>query len=150
MRVLNICTYVICLLLCICCSLFPLLLCYDEHINLSIVGYFGIVKTISSNHNELSQIPALVSMLQSKVNHIILLHVHRQTCMLWWYLKGQYGSTKPFKLWCTEVIQCLLQLICFLLCLCLSCITTGHKWNDFTACKIITKLKQLLSIALSL
>ena len=34
-----------------------MLLRYDEKINLSIIGYFGVVKAISSNQEELSSSP---------------------------------------------------------------------------------------------
>ena len=44
----------------ICYSLFPLLLRYDENISLSTVGYFYVVKVISSNQSELESSPVLV------------------------------------------------------------------------------------------
>ena len=44
------------------CSLFPLLQSYDEHIGLSIIGYYGVVRTIrlhqktfSGSHEEIEQ-----------------------------------------------------------------------------------------------
>ena len=35
------------------CSLFPLLQSYDEHIGLSTIGYYGIIRTISLHQSKL-------------------------------------------------------------------------------------------------
>ena len=39
------------------CSLFPLLQLYDKHVNLSIIGYFGVVRTISLHQDQLPASP---------------------------------------------------------------------------------------------
>ena len=39
-------------------SLFPLLQLYDKHVNLSIIGYFGIVRTISLHQDQLPASPS--------------------------------------------------------------------------------------------
>ena len=38
-------------------SLFPLLQLYDKHVNLSIIGYFGVVRTISLHQDQLPASP---------------------------------------------------------------------------------------------
>jgi len=40
------------------CSLFPLLQLYDKHVNLSIIGYFGVVRTISLHQDQLPASPS--------------------------------------------------------------------------------------------
>ena len=39
-------------------SLFPLLQLYDKHVNLSIIGYFGVVRTISLHQDQLPASPS--------------------------------------------------------------------------------------------
>jgi len=67
-------------------SLFPLLQHYDEKINLSIVGYFGVVKAISSHQKELSSSPPdLVSATfpntQVYLCVCVCLHMHVYVCV---------------------------------------------------------------------
>ena len=63
-------------------SLFPLLQLYDKHINLSIIGYFGVVRTISLHQD---QLPASPTGSRAKIEKEIKSYPEWVSKVMWVY-----------------------------------------------------------------
>ena len=133
-------------IMCFLVSMFPLLQLYDKHVNLSIIGYFGVVRTISLHQDRL---PASPSGSREEVEHSF------STYPKW--VRKQNVVILSFVQWSIHFVQLIIVSVYFhyFVCTCVlfmndcavTLITKSHSLVWFNLCTV-RKLQGVLPISI--